>query len=60
VHLWLKNRRKGRKKEDGKIQLFAKRECRVNGCMMINQKNKGTTRQKSLTNKTLGVGDKGI
>jgi len=59
VHLWLKNRRKGTKKQDGKIQLFDKREGHVNS-LMTNQKNKGGTRQKSLTNETLGVGDKGI
>jgi len=34
------------KKQDGKIQLFDKREGRVNGRMMTNQKNKGDTRQK--------------
>ena len=39
VHLWLKNRRKGTKKQDGKIQLFDKHEGRVNGHTMTNQKN---------------------
>jgi len=60
VHLWLKNRRKGTKKQDGKIQLFDKHEGHVNGHMMTNQKNKGATCQKTLTNETLGVGYKGI
>jgi len=60
VHLWLKNRRKGMKKQDGKIQLFDKCEGCVNGCMMTNQKKKGATCQKTLTSETLGVGDKGI
>jgi len=60
VHLWLKNRRKGTKKRDMKIQLFDKCEGHVNGRMMSNQKNKGATCQKTLTNETLGVGDKGI
>jgi len=48
------------KKQDGKIQFFDKHEGRVNGRMMTNQKNKGAACQKILTNKTLGVGDKGI
>jgi len=48
------------KKQDGKIQLFDKREGCVNGHMMTIQKNKGATCQKTLTNETLGVGDKGI
>jgi len=43
-----------------KIHLFDKREGRVNGHMMTNQKNKGTTFQKALTNETLGVENKGI
>jgi len=60
VHLGFKNRRKGTKKQDGKIQLFHKREGRVNGHTMTNQKNKGATCQKTLTNETLGVWDKGI
>jgi len=48
------------KKQDGKIQLFDKREGRVNERMMTNQKNKGAVCQKTLTDETLGVGDKGI
>jgi len=32
----------------------------VNGRMMTNQKNKRAACQKTLTNETLGVGDKGI
>jgi len=48
------------KKQDGKIQLFGKCEGRVNGRIMTYQKNKGATGQKTLTNETLGVGDKGI
>jgi len=60
VYLWLKNRRKGTKKQDRKIQLFDKREGRVNRHMMTNQKNKGAACQKTLTNETLGVGDQGI
>ena len=60
VHLWLKNRRKGAKKQDGKIHLFDKREGHVNGHMMTNQKNKGATCQKTLTSEALGVGKKGI
>ena len=47
------------KKQDGKIQLLDKREDRVNGRMMTNQKNKGATCQKTLNNETLG-GDKEI
>jgi len=42
------------KKQDGKIQLLDKGEGCVNGCMMTNQKNKGATCQKTLTNETLG------
>ena len=60
MHLCLKNRRKGTKKQDGENQLFDKCEGRVNGHMMTNQKDKGATCQKTLTNATLGVGDKGI
>jgi len=48
------------KKQDGKIQLFDKREGPVNRHMTTNQKNKGATCQKTLANETLGVGDKGI
>jgi len=60
VHLGLKNRRKGTKKQDGKIQLFDKRVGRVNGHMMTSQKSKGATCPKALTKETLRVGDKGI
>jgi len=60
VHLWLKNKRKGTKKQDGKIQLFDKREGHVNGRRMTYQKNKGATCLKTFTNETRGVGDKGI
>ena len=56
----MKNRRKGTEKQGVKIHLFDKREGRVNGHMMTNQKDKGATCQKTLTNATLGVGDKGI
>jgi len=59
VHLWLKST-KGTKKQDGKIQLFDKREGRVNGHMMTNQKNKRAACHKTLTSETLGVGNKGI
>jgi len=48
------------KKQDGKIQLFDNREGLVNGHMMTSQTNKGATCQKTLTNETLGVGDKGL
>ena len=60
MHVCLKNGRKGTKKKDGKIQLFDKREGRVYRHVMTSQKNKGATCQKTLTNETLWVGDKGI
>jgi len=48
------------KKQHGKIQLFDKHKGHVNRRMMTNQKNKGAACQKTLTNETLGVGEKGI
>ena len=59
VDLWLKNRRKGTKKQDARPQLLAKHEGRVNNAWWSIRRTK-EPRAETFTNEILGVGDKGI
>jgi len=48
------------KKQHGKIQLFGHHVSVHAAFAVISRKNKGATCRKTLTNETLGVGDRGL